>query len=72
MDALFKIKGNEFNEALFKKIKDLLRKGKNTSILIRVTDEQEVYQHTLEESIAQLNEPGELYSFTMQGLLARG
>ena len=68
MDAVFKIRGDEFDEVLFKKIKALLRKGDNASVLIRVSDEKDVYERTLQKSIDELNEPKQLLSFTMESL----
>ena len=68
MDAIFKIKGDEFDETLFKKIKALLRKSDKTSVVIHVTDESAAYQRTLEKSINELNRAGDLISFTMEGL----
>jgi hypothetical protein len=68
MEAVFKIRGDEFDEALFKKIKALLRKSDNSSVLIRVTDEQDEYTRTLEKSISELNQPENLLSFTMDSL----
>ena len=68
MDAVFKIKGDEFDETLFKKIKALLRKSDNSSVVIHVTDESSEYFRTLEKSIGELNRPQDLISFTMEGL----
>ena len=53
---------------LFKKIKALLRKGDNTSVLIHVSDEKDVYTQTLQKSIEEMNEPKQLLSFSMEDL----
>ncbi|MDX2001611.1 MAG: hypothetical protein SFW35_04225 [Chitinophagales bacterium] len=68
MDAIFKIRGDEFDEALFNKIKALLNNNGKASIVIRVMDEQEVYNHDLMQSIAELEQPEKLISFTLEGL----
>jgi hypothetical protein len=70
MDAVFNIKAEEFDETLFKKIKALLRKGNKASVLIHISDEQDVYQRTLTKSIQELNQPENLLSFTMESLEA--
>ena len=68
MDAVFKIKGDEFDETLFKKIKALLRKSDKASVVIQITDEQDAYHRTLQKSISELNQPEKLLSFTMESL----
>lgn len=68
MDAVFKIKGDEFDETLFKKIKALLRKSENSSIIIQVTDEQGAYHRSLQKSISELDRAENLISFTQEGL----
>jgi len=71
MDAIFRIKGNEFDEALFKKIKALLRKSGDAKVVIQVTDEQDAYHRSLQKSISELSDPPEnLISFTMEELVA--
>ena len=70
MDAVFKISGEEFDEALFKKIKALLKKGSNSSVVIHVVDEKQAYKNALNKSIAELNNPDELISFAMEELVA--
>ena len=51
MDAVFRIKASEFNEALFAKIKSLL-KGSDTEITIAVSEK---------DSLSLLNEPAAEY-----------
>ena len=68
MDAVFKIKGDEFDETLFKKIKALLRKSGDASVVIQITDEQDAYHRALQKSIIELNQPEKLLSFTMESL----
>ena len=68
MDAVFKIKGTEFNATLFKKIKSLLGKKGNANVVIQVTDEEEAYHRALQKSISELSEPDKLISFSMEGL----
>jgi len=68
MDAVFKIKGEEFDETLFKKIKALLRKTEKASVVIQITDEQDAYHRALQKSISELNQPEKLLTFTMESL----
>ncbi len=68
MDAVFKIKGEEFDEVLFKKIKALLRKN-GSSVIIQVTDESEVYHRMLQQSINEMNEGSKLVSFALEDLV---
>lgn len=70
MDAIFKIKGDEFDEALFKKIKALLRKSNEASVVIQITDDQDAYHRTLQQSIRELGDPEKHISFTMESLAA--
>ncbi|MDZ4847607.1 MAG: hypothetical protein SH857_18890 [Chitinophagales bacterium] len=70
MDAVFKIKGEEFDETLFKKIKALLRKADNASVVIQITDEQDAYHRALQQSVSELSRPEQLISFTMESLEA--
>ncbi len=68
MDAIFKIKAEEFDETMFRKIKALLRKG-SSSVIIHVTDESEAYHRTLQQSINELNKGDNLVSFAMEDLV---
>lgn len=68
MDAVFKIRGDEFDETLFKKIKALLKKSDRTSVVIHVTDESALYFRSLEKSMGELQQPEEMISFTMERL----
>ena len=70
MDAVFKIKGDEFDETLFKKIKALLSKTAQANVVIQITDEQDAYHRALQKSINELNQPEKLISFTMESLEA--
>ena len=66
MDAVIKIKGDEFDEKLFKRIKALLGTNDNASVVIHVTDDQSAYLRDLEKSIKELNQSENLLSFTME------
>lgn len=68
MDAVFNIKGEEFNETLFKKIKSLLRKTGNANVVIQITDDADAYHKALQKSISELSKPENLISFSMEGL----
>ena len=68
MDAIFRIKGDEFDETLFQKIKVLLRSANNSSVVIQVTDDKDAYDRALAKSIGELNQPDNLLQFSMESL----
>ena len=68
MDAIFRIKGDEFDETLFQKIKVLLRSANNSSVVIQVTDDKDAYDRALAKSVGELNQPDNLLSFSMENL----
>ncbi len=58
MDAVFRIKANEFDENLFNQIKSLLKSKKNLEITIAITEEQSkgiLRNETRDEYFARLN-----------------
>jgi hypothetical protein len=68
MQAVIKIKNSEFNETLFRKIKAMLNKSKESSVVIKIVDGQSLYYEELTQSIAELDNGKSIVTFTPEEL----
>ncbi|MEP7129319.1 MAG: hypothetical protein ABI729_10640 [Chitinophagales bacterium] len=69
METVIKIRAKEFDNKLFKKIRDFVSDQKNMDITISIGDSSERILNDLDKSIQQLDQKDKLIAFTSKEFL---
>jgi hypothetical protein len=71
METIIKVSPSELDIKLLNKIKDFIGNKQNVDVTISLKEMDIAYMESLNHSIQQVNDEGNLISFTMEEFIAR-